>query len=554
MLSERARGERARAGHNTIKSSALIGPDGLSRGRRLPRATIADLYERAYRQYATRVAVRTDDYELTYAELGERVHRILGGLRGIGMEQGDRAVLLLDNCPEFFEIEQALFVGGFVRTALSVRLHLREVVHILGDCTASVVFASPAWAARLAGVRAQLPALRQVVTVAGGPGDATIEQLRAADPSSSARPDAAEPAAILYTSGTTGLPKGATLSQANWATMVRNELLELPPVVDGDLVLHVAPLSHLSGYVAPSYFVRGATHITRAKFDSAETLALIARERVTVLPMVPTMLNLLVLAAEQVREDYSCLHTIVYAGSAIAPDRLARARDVFGEVFVQFYGLSELPIPIACLSARDHSFDPASGVPARLGSAGRISPFVEVKLVDETGAEVAEGEVGEITVRGEQTMMGYWGRPEATEEMIDAQGWASTGDLGRFDSSGYLYIVDRKKDVVVTGGFNVFPREIENVVSTLPAVSEVAVVGVPDEFWGEALKAIIVVREGASLTEQEVVAVCAENLAGYKKPRSVEFVAELPKTGSGKIMRRSLRERYWTGSARRVGG
>lgn len=528
--------------------------DGLDRRRRHPHVTVADLYERAYHHYATRVAVRADEYELTYAELGDRVHRIVGGLDGIGIRRGDRAVLLLDNCPEFFEIEQALFVGGLVRTALSVRLHLREALHILGDCTASVVFASPAWAERLAGVRDQLPALRQVVTIAGGPGDTTIEALRNADPAPHRRPGAAEPAAILYTSGTTGLPKGATLSHANWAAMIRNELFELPPVVDGDLVLHVAPLSHLSGYIAPAYFVRGATHLVRARFDATETLALIEHHRVSILPMVPTMLNLLAMAGERVPGDYSSLHTIVYAGSAIAPDRLALARGVFGDVFVQFYGLSELPIPITCLSARDHAFEPAAGIPARLGSAGRLGPFVEVKLVGETGTEVPAGEVGEIVVRGEQTMMGYWGRPEATAEMIDAEGWASTGDLGRFDDEGYLYIVDRKKDMVVTGGFNVYPREVENVVSTLPAVAEVAVVGVPDEVWGESLKAVVVVRPGHSLTTDEVVAACAENLAGYKKPRSVDFVTDLPKTGSGKIMRRSLRDRYWAGSGRRIGG
>ncbi|MFC0106285.1 class I adenylate-forming enzyme family protein [Kibdelosporangium aridum] len=520
----------------------LSGTAQLDHRRRAAHVTVADLYERAYQQYASRVAVRTDEYELTYAQLGERVHRIIGALRNLGMRPGDRGVLLLDNCPEFFEFEQALFVGGFVRTALSVRLHLKEVVHILNDCTASVVFASPAWAERLTSVRDQLPALRHVIS--------DMEVLRAADPAPRGTPTAADPAAILYTSGTTGLPKGATLSHANWAAMIRGELLELPPVTDRDLVLHVAPLSHLSGYIAPSYFVRGATHRMLSKFDSDETLALIERHRVTILPMVPTMLNLLVLAAEQRQGDYSSLHTIVYAGSPIAPDRLARARDVFGDVFVQFYGLSEVPIPIACLSAKDHS----GAIPARLASAGRVSPFVEVKLVDETGTEVPRGEVGEIVVRGEQTMMGYWGRPDATTEMIDADGWVATGDLGRLDDDGFLYIVDRKKDMVVTGGFNVYPTEIEQVVSRLPAVAEVAVIGVPDETWGESLKAVVVIRDGHGLTADEVVAVCTENLAGYKKPRSVEFVAELPKTGSGKIMRRALRDKHWAGAERRVGG
>jgi long-chain acyl-CoA synthetase len=529
------------------------GVPGLDVRQRTTQVTVADLYERAYRQYGRRTAVRTAEAELTYAELGDRVHRIIGGLTGLGMQPGERGVILLDNSPEFLEIEQALFVGGFVRCALSVRLHVQEVVHILADCTASVVFASAAWAERLAGVRAALPTLRQIVTVDGGPGDVTFTALRAAEPAEQIRRAPTDPAAILYTSGTTGTPKGATLSHANWAAMVRNEMLELPPI-GAEVVLHVAPLSHLSGYIAPAYFVRGATHLTVPKFDGTDTLELLERHSVTVLPMVPTMLNLLVLAAEKHSGDYSSLHTVVYAGSPIAPDRLARAREVFGDVFVQFYGLSEMPIPLACLSARDHAFDPRDGIPARLASAGRVSPFVEVRLLDDESAEVEPGAVGEIVVRGDQVMMGYWGRPDATAEMIDEDGWARTGDLGLLDADGYLTIVDRKKDMVVTGGFNVYPTEIENVISTLPAVEEVAVVGVPDEIWGESLKAIVVRRMGHPLTEADVIDVCIESLAGYKKPRSVEFVAELPKTGSGKIMRRRLRDRYWEGEGRLVGG
>jgi len=533
--------------------------DGLDHRPRPTQLTMAELHERSYRDYAARTAVRTAAGEWTYAELGERVHRIIGGLLARGIRRGDRGIVLLDNGPEFLEIDQALFVGGFVRCAVSVRLHLREVVHILTDCGAAAAFVSPAWAAALATVRAELPELRLVVAVDGGPGDTNLDALLAAAPSAVEPPLATDPAAILYTSGTTGLPKGATLSQANWATMVSNELLELPPVVDGDVVLHVAPLSHLSGYVGPSYFVRGATHVTSAVFDAAETLRLIDLHRVSILPMVPTMLNMLVLAAEEISAEetgggHPSLHTIVYAGSAIAPDRLARARRVFGDVFVQFYGLSEFPIPIACLSREDHRFDAAHGVPARLASAGRRSPFVEVSLIGDDGHEVPPGEIGEITVRGEQLMMGYWGRPEATAEMIDEHGWARTGDLGRFDGEGYLHVVDRTKDMVVTGGFNVYPTEIENVVSELPAVAEVAVVGVPDETWGEALKAVVVVRAGHTLAADEVIDVCRRNLAAYKKPRSVEFVAELPKTGSGKIMRRRLRDTFWAGRERQIGG
>ncbi|MEU6602835.1 class I adenylate-forming enzyme family protein [Streptomyces flaveolus] len=512
------------------------------------------MYERAYREYAQRAAVESNEGELTYAALGERVHRIVGGLGELGMQPGERGAILLDNCPEFFEIEQALFVGGFVRCAISVRLHEREVLHILHDCGASVVFASAAWVDRLAGVRDQLPQLRQVITVSGGKGDVTLDALRAAvPPPHLVLPAPTDPAAILYTSGTTGVPKGATLSHTNWMTMVRNSMLELPPG-DADVVLHVAPLSHLSGYVAPTYFARGAKHLTSSKFDAGRTLDLMRDRSVTVLPMVPTMLNLLVMAADGREERYPSLRTVVYAGSPIAPDRLLRAQEIFGEVFVQFYGLSETPMPLTCLSARDHAAAASGGSPARLASAGRVCPFVEIKVLDDDGHVVESGEVGEVVVRGDQVMMGYWGRPEATAEIVDADGWVRTGDVGRMDDEGYLTIVDRKKDMVVTGGFNVYPTEVENAIFSLPAVAEVAVVGIPDSVWGESLKAIIVRRPGHELTADEVVAACTSQLAAYKKPRSVEFVDQLPKTASGKIMRRQLRERYWQGTNRLVGG
>ncbi|MEV5177924.1 AMP-binding protein, partial [Streptomyces flaveolus] len=379
---------------------------GLDRRPRISQVTVADLYERAYRTNAQRAAVEcAGGRELTYAELGERVHRIIGGLVGLGLRPGDRGVVLLDNCTEFFEVEQALFVGGYVRCAISVRLHEREVELILRDCGAAVVFASPVWADRLAGLRDRLPELRYVVTVLGGKGDVSLDALRAASPAATpARPTPTDPAAILYTSGTTGVPKGATLSHTNWMTMVRNSMVELPPG-DSDVVLHVAPLSHLSGYVAPSYFARGAKHLTCSRFEAVQTLDLIRDRAVTVLPMVPTMLNLLVMAADGRAERYTSLRTVVYAGSPIAPDRLLRAQEIFGEVFFQFYGLSETPMPLTCLTARDHAVAARAGDAARLSSAGRVCPFVEVRLVDEAGEGVAPGEVGEVLIRGDQVMM-----------------------------------------------------------------------------------------------------------------------------------------------------
>lgn len=528
--------------------------------------TVASLFERTYREYAHRPAVidpagRTT----TYGELGDQVHRVIDGLRGLGLEPGDRVVVLLGNVPAFFTVDHALFVGGFVRTALSVRLHVREVAYIAEDCGARAIVTDPEWGARIAADRERFGVDHLIVTgpgVDGTPEGDGVEGAvalaevaaggTAAPPPSLPAPD--DPAALLYTSGTTGAPKGATLSHANWVAMIRNSMAELPPIHTSDVLLHVAPLSHLSGYTAPIYIARGAAHVPLPTFEPAEVLAAIGRFQVTAIDLVPTMLNLLLLAAEgDPGADTSTLHTILYGASPIAPDRLARAIRVFGPIFVQFYGLSETPMPLTALSQRDHVFDPDGPPPARLRSAGRPSRFVELRLVDLDGSEVGPGEMGEIQVRGDTVMLGYWGKPDLTREMIAEDGWASTGDVGILDEDGYVTIVDRKKDMVVTGGYNVYPNEIENVVSTLEAVQEVAVVGVPDERWGETLQAVVVVRPGYELVEEEVIAVCSDNLAGYKKPRSVEFVDELPKTGSGKIMRRVLRDRYWEGQERQVG-
>jgi acyl-CoA synthetase (AMP-forming)/AMP-acid ligase II len=265
------------------------------------------------------------------------------------------------------------------------------------------------------------------------------------------------------------------------------------------------------------------------------------------------MLNLMLPRLESQSWPVESLHTVLYAGSAMSPDRVARAVACLGEVFVQAYGLTEIPFPLAALSKAAHRVDPDGPPPAQLASAGRPSPFVEIRLRRPEGTDAPDGEEGEIQARTDTTMLGYWNRPEATAEMLLEDGWAATGDVGRMQD-GYLYIVDRKKDMIVSGGFNVFPGEVENAISALEGVAEVAVVGVPDERWGESVRAVVVVRDGDTVTEDDIERACRERIAAYKRPRSVEFVAELPKTGTGKIQRYELRRRYWSGQERRVGG
>jgi len=501
--------------------------------------SVAAILETAYERFARYPALRDGDHTRTYAELGDRAHRFADALRELGVRPGDRVALIASNSAAYVEASHALFVGGFVRVALSAKLHPDEIAQILGDCAPAAVVVSADWAARL-------PETGAHRVVFGDGFEDLIARGRPTRPPRTPGPD--DLAALLYTSGTTGLPKGATLTHANWAAMMRNSMVELPTIGTDDVILHVAPLSHFSGYVEPTCSARGATHIVHETFDPATVVEAIERERVTVLPVVPTMLNMMLPEAEAGGHDFSSLRTILYGGSGIAPDRLARAVRVFGDVFVQFFGLSETPMPLTALSQRDHRFDPGGAAPSRLASAGRPNPFVELRV------DAPAGEVGEILVRGDTVMAGYWGKPEQTAEMLDGDGWAATGDLGRLDGDGYLYIVDRKRDMIVTGGYNVYPAEIENAISVLREVQEVAVVGVPDERWGEAVKAVVVLRPGAQLTAADIVAACTERLASYKKPRSVEFVDDLPKTGSGKLMRRKVRDRYWAGRERSVGG
>ncbi|MEZ5078285.1 MAG: AMP-binding protein [Solirubrobacterales bacterium] len=516
--------------------------------------SVASILEDAYGRFATRPALIGEAQSCSYAELGERAHRFASGLRGLGIEPGDRVALVAPNSLSYVEASHGIFTGGFVRVALSHKLHPEEVGGILADSGARAIVASPEWAERLAEIPGAANA--RVVVLGEGGGTIGFEELlaqgSASRPETTPGPD--DLCALLYTSGTTGTPKGASLTHANWVAMMRNSMVEMPTLGPGDVVLHVAPLSHLSGYFEPTCSARGAAHVVHREFNPAAVLDAIECERITVIPLVPTMLNLMLPEADARERDLSSLRAVMYGGSGIAPDRLAWAVRAFGDVFCQFFGLSETPMPLTALSQADHVFDPDGEVPARLASAGRPNPFVQVRLRDDGGGAVAPGDVGEITVRGDNVMVGYWEKPELTAETIDGEGWAATGDLGRFDEDGYLYIVDRKRDMIVSGGYNIYPAEVENAISILTAVQEVAVVGVPDEQWGEAVTAVVVLRPGEALDEDAVVAACTSRLAGYKKPRSVEFVDELPKTGSGKIMRRRVRDRYWGGRERRVGG
>jgi long-chain acyl-CoA synthetase len=337
------------------------------------------------------------------------------------------------------------------------------------------------------------------------------------------------------------MPKGAMLSHKNILSACCNALIGSEPGQDV-VYLFPFPLCHVAAYAVISNHLSGFPLVLMRRFDPEAFLASIGRYQATSAPMAPTMINFVLQHPKIDDYDYGTLRDMGYGASAIPREVLKRAMDRFGNIFMQGFGMTELAGNVLFLSKDDHQRG-LTEKPELLTAAGRPRPLAAVRVVDEGMNDVALGQVGEIVVRGDQVMMGYWEMPEATEAAF-AGGWLHTGDMARIDEEGYFYVVDRLKDMIVTGGENVYPREVEQVIYGHPAVSEVAVIGLPDESWGENVVAVVALRKGTQATEQEIIGLCRDHLAGYKKPKRVEFVDELPKNVSGKILKRELRTRF----------
>jgi len=516
---------------------------------------LGHLLDRALAQHASRIAVADRTREQTYGELDARTLRLGTALEKLGLRKGDRVASLQFNSIETIEIDVTAARFGYVRTLLNARQDIAAHLHALSDCKARALFYGEEFADDVIRMREMLPHLELYVCI-GGKGSIghDYEELIGTYAASRVPYDVTPTDwhSIYYTSGSTGRPKGVVLNQANWLHLVRNHLTDLfPGATSTDVVMHAAPLSHGSGALVYAHLVRGARHQIIARFDAATVLDDIERARVTTMFLAPTMIMKLLDTDANRKRDLTSLHSVVYGGAPMAADRVAEAMRRWGSVFAQLYGQWEAPQCFTVLNQSQHREALETGALHRLASAGSPITFARVAVMNDSGEILPPDAEGEIVTAGDHLMVGYLDRPQDTAA-IRVTSWQRTGDIGRIGHDGLVYLVDRKHDVIITGGSNVYPREIEEILYTHPDVHEAIAFGTPHDVWGETVHALVVPRPNAAIDETMFLDWCRARLPADKRPRSVELVNDLPKSAYGKILRREIRSRYWEHQSRRI--
>ena len=511
----------------------------------------ADKFQELQSTQPERVAITFKTKETTYDQLVNHSWQVANGLLELGAARQERIAHLAKNSPEFFEIFIGASASAHATAGINWRLAGPEILQILNSTENSVLFVGQDFYKTIESIEDGLTHIKHIIALEGGhPRWTDYTSWR--DQQSSTRPDVALEAdddiLQLYTSGTTGLPKGVQLTNEGYVNafqaFVDNDILAVEPTA---VFINVMPLFHVGGInltVMP--MLRGAHVHLLEEFDATHVLDTLTNEKITHSLFVPAMIQML-LQEPRVRErDYSQLQYLYYGASPISESVLLEAGEVFGCDFMQLYGATENYGIITKLAPEDHA-------PGRnlLRSCGKPVAGSTVKIVDESGDTLPNGEVGEILLQSSWILKSYWKNPAATEE-VKAGGWYHTGDAAYLNDEGFMFIKDRVKDMIITGGENVFPAEVENAVHSHEDILDVAVIGVPDTKWGEAIKACVVLRPGVELSEEAIIAYTRTQIASYKTPKSIDFIAELPRNPSGKILRRELRAPYWEGQTRKV--
>ncbi len=513
------------------------------------------ILEKALSLYADKEAVVCGEARFTYRQFAERVYRLAKFLRSKGVGQGDCVAILHQNSHEFLESYFATAQVGAILNPLNYRLSARELAFILQDSGAILLIASDRFVERVETLAEMSTDLNQVVWTGSAVEisapfksahyeDVLGGEKAVAPPLPEISDD--DVVHLYYTSGTTGRPKGVMLSHRNVCVHALAAVAELK-LGDYDNWIHVAPLFHLADAWATFAITWvGGKHVIVPDFDPSVVLSAMQQERITITNMIPTMLNMLVNTPGAETQDFSSLRAILSGGAPIAPEVVRKIMGVFKCDYIQTYGMTETS-PYLTVSILKENLAYLSDAERFVYKAKTGRPFMGVllKVVREDGTDVTpnDEEVGEIVVKGDIVTKGYWNRPEETAKALK-DGWLHTGDMAVIDREGYVNIVDRKKDMIITGGENIYSVEVENVLYTHPCILEAAVIGVPDPKWGEAVKAVVVLKPGETATEEEIIQYCKQHIASYKAPKSVDFISELPKTGSGKIFKKGLKERY----------
>jgi long-chain acyl-CoA synthetase len=519
--------------------------------------TYADIVYRNALLYPEDIAFKCGSLSVTFSQYNERVNSLVHALQSLGVRKKEVLGVLSWNCLEYTDVYGAAMKGGYIASPFNARLQSEELEYIINYSEASTVFVGPELVQTLSDLRPRLPKVKNFISFKRPfSGMISYDDLLASCPED--EPDVfveeQDPLFVFYTSGTTGIPRGALYTHGRGMDDTRRFAIALNLEL-GDIQIQIMPLFHVGGTKNLwGYFFVGATNVImpQISFDPEATLNAIQDEKATDIHIVATHLAAFLGLPNVDDYDLGSLKRMFYAASPMPVEILRRGMEKWGPIFIQFYGATEDGPNVTMLSKRQHNvLDCPPEEQKTLGSAGFPHIGVHVRIVGKDQNDVEPGEVGELIVRSKAVMQEWWHTPDETRETI-VDGWVHTGDLGRYDEKGYIYIVDRKKDMIVSGGENIFPREIEEVIYRHPSIREAAVFGIPDPYWVEKVHAVVVLSKGAKLTEQELIDFCKRRLAHFKAPKSVEFVEVLPKNPAGKILKREMREKYWSGMARRI--